>query len=174
MATVAVVVASGFEQAEMAAVCKTLAEAGHTVRIVSAKKHAVRAWDNTRWNGDVPVDVAAVDAKAADYAALVLPGGLISADTLRSDQHVVDLVKDVAATGKPVAALGHAPWVLIEAGLLKGRTATSHPAIRTDLANAGAKWMDRAVVEDGAIVTGRHGHDVGEFAAAVARQLGTA
>lgn len=171
MATVAVVVASGFEQSELTVLCRTLAEAGHAVRIVSPKKHAVRAWDNTRWNGDIPVDVAAVDAQPADYDAVVIPGGLIGADTLRADEQVIRLVRDTAAAGKPVAALGHAPWVLIEAGLVGGRQATSHPAIRSDLANAGATWVDRAVAEAGGLVTGRHGHDVGEFAAAVARAL---
>ncbi|MEW5728084.1 MAG: DJ-1/PfpI family protein [Pseudomonadota bacterium] len=172
MATVAVVVASGFEQGEMAVLCRTLAEAGHVTRVVSPKKHAVRAWDNTRWNGDVPVDVAAVDARADDYDALVLPGGLISADTLRADGHVVRLLTAAAAAGKPVAASGHAAWVLVEAGLLNGREATSHPAIRTDVVNAGASWLDRPVAAAGTILTGRHRDDAAELAAAVARLLG--
>lgn len=171
MATVAVVVASGFEQAEMAVLCRTLAEAGHVTRVVSPKKQSVRAWDNARWDGDVPVDVAAVDARAGDFDALVVPGGLISADTLRSDAHVIRLFRDAAAAGKPVAVSGHAPWVLVETGLANGRSVTSHPAIRTDLTNSGATWMDQPVVEAGNVLSGRHGHDVAELAAAVVRQL---
>ncbi|MGE5548783.1 MAG: DJ-1/PfpI family protein [Solirubrobacterales bacterium] len=171
MAKVAVVVASGFEQTEMTAICKGLADAGHTVQVVSTKKHAARSWDNTRWNGDVPVDMAAIDAEAQDFDALVFPGGLIAADTLRSDDAVVRLVRDATAQGRPVAALGHAVWVLAEAGAIKGRAATSHPAIRTDVVNAGAQWRDQGAVADGTLITGRHGHDVGEFVAVVAGAL---
>lgn len=171
MARIGVVVASGFEQAEMTALCKALTAAGHTVAVVSTKKHAARSWDNTHWNGDLPVDVAAVDAAAKDFAALVLPGGILSADTLRSDEFVVRLVQDAATEGKPVAAMGHAAWVLIEAGLARGRTMTSHPAIRTDVGNAGATWRDEAVVADANVITGRHAHDVSAFAAAVVAEL---
>ncbi|MBC7906749.1 MAG: DJ-1/PfpI family protein [Rhodospirillaceae bacterium] len=172
MANVAVVVASGFEQGEMTILCKVLAQAGHRVVVVSPKKHSVRAWDNTHWNGDIPVDVAAIDAEAQDFAALVLPGGLIGADTLRADDFIIGLVRDAATQGKPVAALGHAVWVLIEAGLAKGRLMTSAPAIRSDAVHAGADWQDAAAVEDGKVVTGRHGHDVNSFADLVVNVVG--
>lgn len=165
MAKVGIVVASGFEQAGLTALCKALAEAGHHIAVVSTKKHAVRSWDNTHWNGDIPVDVAAVDAQAQDFAALALPGGILGADTLRSDDFIIRLVRDAAAQGRPVAAMGHAVWVLIEAGLARGRMMTSHPAIRTDVANAGAMWRDQDVVNDGAVISGRNSHDVGAFAA---------
>lgn len=171
MATVAVVLASGFEQAELTGICSGLKQVGHRCIIVSTKKHDARSWDNTRWNGDVPVDVAAIDARAEDYAAMVMPGGLISADTLRSDSFVVRLVADAARAGKPVAAMGHAAWVLIEAGLVDGRRVTAHPAIRTDLANAGGVWTDRPVVEDGGIITGRHTHDLATFVETVGRAV---
>ena len=173
MANVGLVVASGFEQGEMTAICKELAQAGHAVKVVSTKKHAARSWDNTRWNGDVPVDVAAVDAEAQDFDALVLPGGILSADTLRSDEFIIRLVRDAAAQGKTVAAIGHAPWVLIEAGLAQGRGVTSHPAIRTDLANAGGQWRDEPFVIDGKVVTGRHSHDVVAFVGAAAQVMRT-
>lgn len=172
MARIGMVVASGFEQADMTALCKALAEAGHTLQVVSTKKHAVRSWDNTHWNGDLPVDVAAVDAEAQDFAALVLPGGVLGADTLRSDEYIIRLVRDAATQGKPVAAMGHAVWVLIEAGLACGHAMTSHPAIRTDVANAGATWVDGPAVVDAQVITGRHGHDIGTFAAAVVAALG--
>jgi protease I len=172
MANVAMVVASGFEQGEMTILCRALSEDGHRLVVVSPKKHSVRSWDNTHWNGDIPVDVAAIDAEAQDFAALVLPGGLIGADTLRADEFIIRLVRDAATQGKPVAALGHAVWVLIEAGLAKGRAMTSAPAIRSDVVNAGATWQDSAAVEDGKVVTGRHGHDVVSFAELVCKVVG--
>lgn len=172
MANVAVVIASGFEQAETAAVCRALAEAGHRAVVVSPKKHAVRGWDNTHWGADLPVDVAAVDAEAQDYAAIVLPGGLISADTLRADADAVRLVRDAAVQGKPVAARGHAVWVLIEAGLAKDRGMTAAPAIRSDVIHAGAQWQDTAAMIDGKVLTGRHGHDVDSFMQAVREMVG--
>ncbi|MBC7953387.1 MAG: DJ-1/PfpI family protein [Rhodospirillaceae bacterium] len=172
MANVAMVVANGFEQSEMTILCKALSQAKHRVVVVSPKKHSVRSWDNTHWNGDIPVDVAAIDAEAQDFAAIVLPGGLIGADTLRADEPIVRLVRDAAIQGKPVAALGHGVWVLIEAGLAKGRSMTSAPAIRSDLVHAGAAWQDTPAVEDGKVITGRHGHDVNSFAELVVKVVG--
>lgn len=172
MARVAVVIANGFEQAEMAAISRTLAHAGHNVQVVSPKKHAVRGWDNTHWGGDLPVDVAAIDAEAQDFAAVVLPGGVLSADTLRADRDIVRLVRDAAVQGKPVAALGHAAWVLVEAGLAKGRHLTGAPSLHSDLVNAGAEWEDQPAAEDGKVITGQHGHDVETFSGLVAAALG--
>lgn len=163
MAMVAVVVASGFEQGEMTQICRGLADAGHRVSVVSPKKHAVRAWDNTHWGGDLPVDVTAIDAEAQDFAAIVLPGGVLSADTLRADEAIVRLVRDAAVQGKPVAALGHAVWVLIEAGLAKDRAMTGAPSLKTDLIHAGAQWSDAPAAEDGKVITGHHGHDLPAF-----------
>ncbi|MCR6631303.1 MAG: DJ-1/PfpI family protein [Magnetospirillum sp.] len=163
MAQVAVVIASGFEQAEMTAICAGLAAAGHRLSVVSPKKHAARGWDNTHWGADLPVDVAAIDAEAQDYAAVVMPGGVLSADTLRADEAIVRLVRDTAVQGKPVAALGHAVWVLIEAGLAKQRRMTGAPSVKSDLIHAGADWADVPAVEDGKVITGHHGHDVGAF-----------
>ncbi|HTH18279.1 MAG TPA: DJ-1/PfpI family protein [Magnetospirillum sp.] len=163
MARVAVAVASGFEQSEMTMICRTLAESGHRAVVVSPKKHSVRAWDNTHWGGDLPVDVPAIDAEAQDFAAIVLPGGVLSADTLRADEAIVRLVRDAAVQGKPVAALGHAVWVLVEAGLARGRAMTGAPSVESDLINAGANWSDLPAVEDGKVITGHHGHDTAAF-----------
>lgn len=171
MVQVAILAASGFEQAEMTIIYKALAEAGHRAVLVSPKKHDARAWDNTRWAGDIPVDVAVIDARAEDYDAMILPGGLLSADTLRADRAAVDLVRLAALRGLPVAALGHSAWVLVEAGLAKGRAMTGHPSIRTDLANAGADWAEDPVVVDGSVVTARNTHDAEAFMQAVLRQL---
>lgn len=174
MARIAVVIASGFEQADMTVISRRLAQAGHHLLVVSPKKHAVRGWDNTHWGGDLPVDVAAIDAEAQDFAAVVLPGGVLSADTLRADADVVRLVRDAAVQGKPVAALGHAAWVLVEAGLAKERRLTGAPSLRSDLVNAGAEWEDRPAAEDGKVITGQHGHDAEAFAELVAAALGPA
>ncbi len=167
MPNVAVVIASGFEQSETAALCRALAQAGHRAVVVSPKKHSVRGWDNTHWGGDLAVDVAAIDAEAQDYAGLVLPGGLISADTLRADADIVRLVRDAAVQGKPVAARGHAVWVLVEAGLARERRMTAAPAMRHDVEHAGAQWVDAPAVVDGNVITGRHAHDANSFAQAV-------
>lgn len=163
MARVAVVVANGFGLGDMTVLCKGLAEAGHHVVVVSPKKHSVRAWDNTRWDGDIPVDLAAIDAQAQDFAALALPGGILGADTLRADEAIVHLVRGAALLGRPVAALGHAVWVLVEAGLAPGRAMTGAPSVRGDLVNAGAHWQDAPAVEDGKVITGRSSHDAGAF-----------
>ncbi len=171
MAVVGILVASGFEQSEMTILCRSLAESGHAVLVISPKKQEVRSWDHARWNGDLPVDAAVADADLGRLAALILPGGVMSADTLRADEAAVRLVREAAASGRIVAALGHAAWVAVEAGLVRGRAVTSHPAIRTDLVNAGALWQDQAVVVDGGLITGRHGHDTDAFARAVGATL---
>ncbi|MGE5514633.1 MAG: DJ-1/PfpI family protein [Bacteroidota bacterium] len=172
MARIAVVVASGFEQAEMTAIVDGVARAGHTVTLVSPKKHAARGWDNTHWGADLSVEAAAIDAEAQDYAAIVLPGGVLSADTLRADSDVVRLVRDAAVQGKPVAALGHAVWVLVEAGLAKDRRLTGAPSLRSDLVNAGAQWSDSPATEDGKVITGQHAHDVDAFVELVLAAVG--
>lgn len=171
MGTIALLVANGFEQAELTAIARAMAEAGHRTRLVSTKKHEVRAWDHARWGGDLPVEVAAAEARSADYDALAIPGGVLSADTLRADAAVVALVAEAASLGRPVAATGHAPWVLIEAGLARGRAVTSHPAIRTDLVNAGARWRDEPAVAEAGVITGRHGHDLPVLTALLAMAL---
>lgn len=171
MATVGVLIASGFEQADMTAICTALAEAGHDIRVISTKKHDARAWDNTRWNGALPVDAAVTEANLDGLAAIVIPGGLIAADTLRSDEAVIRLVTEAIRRGMPTAAMGHAGWVLLETGLVSGRIVTSHPAIRTDLINAGADWRNEAAVVHRGLVTGRHGHDCPAFIQAVVAAL---
>jgi protease I len=165
--TIAVMVASGFEQVELIVARQALEEEGAKVVVVSPKKEEVRGWRNVGWGDSFPVDVAVLDAKPQDFDAIMIPGGLISADTLRSDHHAVRLVREAHDARIPVAALGHAPWVLAEAGVLKGRKVTSINAIKTDLINAGASWLDDAVVIDRCVVTGRNHHDLPDFCAGV-------
>lgn len=157
--------ASGTDQTEMTVIRRVLDEAGVTASIVSTKKQELRGWLNTEWGISFAVDTAVIDARPGDYDGLVIPGGIIAADTLRADRQAVDLVRALYHAGKPVAAVGHAPWVLIEAGALKERRATSIETIRTDIANAGAQWVDAPAVLDGLVVTGRNQHDLPDFMA---------
>lgn len=171
MRRIAIVVASGFEEAELAGLREALSGSGIVAELVAAKKHEVRGWRNTEWGGSVAVDRALVDARAEDYGAVIIPGGLIAANTLRADAHAVTLVRDALAQGKPVAALGHAPWILIEAEAVAGRAVTSILAIRRDLENAGGRWLDEAVVADRGLITGRNHHDLPDFTAGILEVL---
>ncbi len=139
--------------------------------VLSPKKHAVRLWLNVDWGEVIPVETPVRDSQAEDYDALVIPGGVIAADTLRADRQVVKLVRDFLAQDKPVGAMGHAVWVLIEAEAVNGRMVTSIESIRSDVSHAGGTWVDDAAVHDGHVITGRHHHDLPDFVAAVAEDL---
>lgn len=162
---IGILAASGSDQTEITVIRRVLDEAGVHAAIVSPKKVELRGWLGTDWGGSFAVDVAVIDARPEDYDGLVIPGGLIAADTLRADRQAVELVRALYVAGKPVAAVGHAPWVLVEAGALKERRATSIEAIRSDIENAGAQWIDAAAVADGMVVTGRNQHDLPDFLA---------
>ncbi len=157
--------ASGTEQTEITVIRRVLDEAGVLATIVSPKKEALRGWLNTEWGDSVAGDIALGEAQPEDFDGVVLPGGVIAADTLRADRQAVALVAALIRHGRPVAAVGHAPWVLIEAGALRNRRATSIAAIRTDIENAGGLWLDQATVADGPVVTGRNQHDLPDFMA---------
>ncbi len=157
--TIAVLVASGSDQGEFVTIRDVLADAGAEAVVVSPKKQSFRAWRNTGWGDDFPVDVPVMAARAESFDGLMIPGGLIGADTLRSDGQAVDLVRAVHRRRRPLGAIGHAAWLLVEADLARGRAVTGIEAVRTDLANAGGRWVD-AVSEDGGLVTGRHRDDV--------------
>ena len=120
----------------------------------------------------LPVDKAVKDADIADYDALVLPGGVANPDALRTDGDAVGFVRDFLGTGKPVAAICHAPWTLVEAGVLQGRTLTSWPSLRTDITNAGGTWVDQQVVTDGNLITSRNPDDIPAFNKALLDALG--
>lgn len=167
----AILLASGFEKDEFIAIHAALTQAGIGTEIVSAKKHEVRSWDNSDWDDSVKVDVALVDAQGGDYDMVIVPGGLIAADTLRQDRHAVRFVTEALAAGNRVACLSHACWLLIEAGAVAGRQVTSAEAIRSDMANAGAAWLDQSIVADGPIITGRRRHDLTDFTAGLIEAL---
>lgn len=160
---VAILVAHGFEQVELTAPKKALEDAGATAHIVSPEKKQVKGWKTTDWGDTFPVDVALEDARPDDYDALLLPGGVMNPDTLRADQKAVEFVGHFVGTSKPIAAICHGPWTLVETDGVKGRTVTSYKSIRTDLMNAGAAWIDQEVVVDGGLVTSRHPGDLPAF-----------
>ncbi|TKT74875.1 type 1 glutamine amidotransferase domain-containing protein [Aquamicrobium sp. LC103] len=158
---------NGFEQSELEVPLQKLRQAGAQVEIVSPKEGEIVGWEKKDWGSAVKVDRTVGDAEVSDYDALVLPGGQINPDLLRVDKPAVDFIRSFQATGKPVAAICHAPWLLIEAGLVEGRRATSYHSIRTDMENAGAKWEDSETVRDGNIITSRKPADLEAFVAAI-------
>ena len=160
---IALVTENGFEEVELTSPKQALEEAGAEVDIVSPQKSKVKAWDHDHWSIELKVDKHINDAAEKDYDALVLPGGVLNPDKLRTNEKVVAFVKDFLESGKPVAAICHGPQTLIETSLLEGRTVTSYPAIKTDLINAGADWVDREVVVDNGLVTSRSPKDLEAF-----------
>jgi protease I len=161
--TIAILATDGFEQSELTEPLRALQDAGAAVHVVSPKPDSIRGWDETDWGDEVTVDVELADARPEDYDGLVLPGGQINPDKLRLEPRAVDFVRAFFAAGKPVGAICHAPWLLVEADVAKGRTLTSFASIKTDLKNAGANWVDREVVVDQGLVTSRNPGDLEAF-----------
>ncbi|HXT00205.1 MAG TPA: type 1 glutamine amidotransferase domain-containing protein [Elusimicrobiota bacterium] len=160
---VAILAADGFEQSELAEPKKALEQAGATAKIVSPADKQVRGWNHHDKADLFPVDVPLDQARADDFDALLLPGGVANPDQLRLLPKAVELVKKFAAQGKPIAAICHGPWTLIEAGLVKGKKLTSWPSLKTDLKNAGANWVDQEVVADRGLITSRKPADLPAF-----------
>src|SRR6201995_4307703 len=152
---VAILATDGFEQVELTEPKKALEQAGATTEVVSPKSGEIRGWKFKEWGDSVKVDKTLEKAKAGDYDALVLPGGVISPDHLRMDEKAVSFVKEFVQSGKLVAAICHGPWTLVEAGVVKGHTLTSWPSLKTDLKNAGANWVDKEVGLAGNFITSR-------------------
>lgn len=171
---IAIVVTDGFEQVEMAEPRGALVAAGARTDIVSPKGGRVKAWAYTEWGDEFAVDVAISEADPEDYDALLLPGGVMSPDKLRVIPEVLDFVRAMVRRGKPVAAICHGPWTLIDAGVVDGRTMTSWPSLRSDLANAGADWVDEEVVVDRGLVTSRRPADIPAFNRRMLEQFGEA
>jgi protease I len=142
---------------------KALDEAGATTEVVSLKSGEIKGWKLKDWGDKVKVDKTVEQAKPEDYDALVLPGGVINPDHLRMEPKAVNFVKEFVATGRPVAAICHGPWTLVEAGVVKGKTFTSWPSLKTDLKNAGANWVDKEVVTDGQFISSRKPDDIPAF-----------
>jgi protease I len=160
---IAILVTNGFEQSELTEPKKALEQAGAHTFIISPAGKQVRGWNHTDWADSFPVDVALDHAQPAEYSALLLPGGVMNPDYLRWNARAVAFVKAFVDANKPIAAICHGPWTLIEAGAVKNRKITSWPSLRTDLTNAGANWVDQEVVVDGRLVTSRKPDDLPAF-----------
>jgi protease I len=169
---VAILATDGFEQSELQEPKRLLESWGAKVSVIApGDAGQIRGWKDKDWGDSVPVDQPLDGADAASYDALVLPGGVINPDKLRTQAPAVDFIKAFATAGKPVAAICHGPWLLVESGLAKGRKVTSWPSLKTDLGNAGAEWTDAEVVVDGGLITSRKPGDIPAFADAVAKAL---
>lgn len=160
---IAILVADGFEQVELLEPRKALEEAGATTLVISPAKNKVKGWNLKEWGNEVSVDVPLDEAKPSDFHALLLPGGVMNPDHLRMNPKAVSFVKHFTDAGKPVAAICHGPWTLIEAAAVNGHTMTSWPSLKTDLKNAGANWQDKEVIRDGKLVTSRKPDDIPAF-----------
>jgi protease I len=169
---VAFLVASeGIEQVELTEPWKAVTDAGHEAFVVSPEAGEVQMFNHLDKGDTKPVDVTVADAKVEDFDALVLPGGVANPDNLRTHDDAVALVRDFVASGRPVAAICHAPWTLIEADVVKGRRLTSWPSLQTDLRNAGGEWVDESLVVDGNLITSRNPDDLPDFCGAVVEAL---
>jgi len=154
---------NGFEQAELEVPRDRLTAAGAKVDVVSPEKGEIKGWDKKDWGRPVKVDKALATASVADYDAIVLPGGQINPDLLRVNPDALKLIRGFYDAGKTVAAVCHAPWLLIETGIAKGRNMTSYHSIKTDVVNAGGKWQDSEVVTDNGVITSRNPGDLEAF-----------
>jgi protease I len=166
-ARILIVASDGFEESELFGPRQILQERGATVTLASPDMKPIQATVHDDPGKTIRPDLTIEQANAQDYDALVLPGGVWNPDHLRTNKAAIDLIKAFAADGKPIAAICHGPWLLVEADLLRGKTATSWPSIRTDLRNAGAKVVDQDAVTDGNIVTSRKPDDVPAFTEAL-------
>lgn len=160
---IAILTDNGFEEVELTSPKKVLLDAGAIVEIVSMQADKVKGWDHDHWSIELPVDVQLKDANPEDYDALVIPGGVINPDQMRRHALYINFAQHFIETGKPLAAICHAPQLLIETNMLRNRNLTSFPSIKTDLVNAGAIWEDKEVVVDNGLVTSRSPADLGAF-----------
>jgi protease I len=157
------VAAEGIEQVELTEPWKAVEQAGGTPRLVSTDSGKVQAFHHLDKGDTFDVDATFDDTSVDDYAGLVLPGGVANPDALRMDEDAVAFVQEFVESGRPVAAICHAPWTLVEADVVRGRRVTSWPSLKTDLRNAGAEWVDEEVVVDGNLVTSRKPDDLPAF-----------
>ncbi|MBU0670517.1 MAG: type 1 glutamine amidotransferase [Alphaproteobacteria bacterium] len=170
---VMILATNGFEQSELLVPKANLEKAGIKTTVVSLESGSIKGWDQNDWGKSVSVDSTIDSVNSIDeFDGLLLPGGQINPDLLRADEGAVAIVRDFHTAGKPIAAICHAPWLLIEAGIIKGKTATCYTSIRTDLENAGAKVVDQEVAIDGNIITSRNPDDIPAFSKALIEAVG--
>ncbi|MGG6239777.1 type 1 glutamine amidotransferase domain-containing protein [Nodosilinea sp. AN01ver1] len=160
---VAILATDGFEQVELTEPKQALEKAGAQVHVVAPHGDSIQGWNHHDKGDKVAVDRTLDQVKPSDYDALVLPGGVLNPDQLRTNEQAVQFVRAFFADSKPVGAICHGPWTLVEAGVVKGRKVTSWPSLKTDLSNAGANWVDQEVVVDQGLVTSRNPGDIPAF-----------
>jgi protease I len=169
---VAILVADGFEQVELTGPKEALEAVGAETDIISPVEKKVRAWDEDDWGSKFKVDVPLAEANARNYDALLLPGGVMNPDHLRLYPEAIEFIRQFVNSGKPIGAICHGPWTLIDAGAARGRRMTSYRSIKTDLINAGANWVDEEVVVDNGIVTSRKPADIPAFNRKLIEEIG--
>jgi len=174
-AKILILATDGFEQSELEVPLKKLRDVAQVVHVAAPKsrksKGAITGWKEGNWGDEIKVDVEISDASPAFYDAIVLPGGQINPDKLRTDEQAMDLIRAFVESGNVVAAICHAPWLLIEANAIRGRKATSYHSIKTDMVNAGANWVDEKVVSDKGIVTSRNPDDLDAFISKIIEEV---
>ena len=161
----------GYERSELRVPYEQLKQKGADVKIASIENGEIKSWDEKNWGDSIAVDLLAKDVKIDDFDALVLPGGQINPDVLRANEDAMRVVRDFVKCGKVVAAICHAPWLLIEADAVKGRQVTSYGSIKTDVTNAGGIWKDEEVVVDKGIITSRSPKDLNAFVAKIVEEV---
>lgn len=169
---VAILTENGFEEVELTSPMNALEATGVEVHVISPQKDKVKAWNSENWGIEVPVDKLLDEANPEDYDMLLLPGGVMNPDTLRTNKKAVAFAQHFLEQGKPLAAICHGPQTLIETGMLDGRTMTSYPSLQTDLKNAGVNWVDKEVVVDNGLVTSRKPDDLDAFNKKMIEELG--
>jgi len=169
---VAILATDGVEEIELKEPRKALDAAGAETTLVSPKTGTIKGWQHDQWGGQISVDLALDDAREDDFDALMLPGGVMNPDHLRVNRKAVEFVQNFFAAGKPVAAICHAPWLLVEGGVVRGKTLTSWPSLKTDIQNEGGDWVNREVVNDEGLVTSRRPEDIPQFNAKMIEEFG--
>ncbi len=169
---VAVLIENGFEQVELTSPLEALRDEGAEAVIISPQNDKVKAWNGKDWGDTFDVDLPLEGASADDFDALVLPGGVMNPDKLRTNEKAVEFTRAFFEAGKPVASICHGPWLLVEADVVRGRRVTSYPSLRKDLSNAGAEWVDESVVVDSGLVTSRKPDDLPDFNRKMVEEIG--
>lgn len=168
---VAILATDGFEKSELFEPLEALKKEGAMVDIISIKEGEIKSWDDKNWGESIAVNKLVKDAKEVDYNALVLSGGVANPDTLRTNENALQFIRSFFKSHKPVAAICHAPWLLISAGVIQNREVTSYKSIKDDILNAGATWMDKEVVVDNGLVTSRNPNDLPAFISKIIEEI---